>query len=111
MRPDSFVLEPVSPFQLDLTVWALRRRPDNVVDRWTGERTETVWPYTTAKRSVKEMSQLMRSPRRETWPGRSPRKVWTWRDWRNGLMKRPSSVSVACEAWGAGQQNTFSCAA
>lgn len=68
MRPDSFVLKPVSPFRLDLTVWALRRRPDNVVDRWTGERTETVWPYTTAKRSMKEMSQLMRSPRRETWP-------------------------------------------
>ncbi len=36
MRPDSFVLEPVSPFRLDLTVWALRRRPDNVVDRWDG---------------------------------------------------------------------------
>jgi DNA-3-methyladenine glycosylase II len=30
------VLEPVPPFRLDLTVWALRRRPDNVVDRWDG---------------------------------------------------------------------------
>jgi DNA-3-methyladenine glycosylase II len=30
-------LEPVSPFRLDLTVWTLRRRPDNVVDRWDGE--------------------------------------------------------------------------
>ncbi len=30
-------LEPVSPFRLDLTVWALRRRPDNLVDRWDGE--------------------------------------------------------------------------
>ena len=36
MRRDSFVLEPVSPFRLDLTVWTLRRRPDNVVDRWDG---------------------------------------------------------------------------
>jgi DNA-3-methyladenine glycosylase II len=30
------VLEPVPPFRLDLTVWALRRRPDNTVDRWDG---------------------------------------------------------------------------
>jgi DNA-3-methyladenine glycosylase II len=28
-----FTLEPVAPFRLDLTAWALRRRPDNVVDR------------------------------------------------------------------------------
>lgn len=32
----SFVLKPIPPFRLDLTVWALRRRPDNVVDRWDG---------------------------------------------------------------------------
>jgi len=31
-----FFLEPVPPFRLDLTVWALRRRPENVVDRWDG---------------------------------------------------------------------------
>lgn len=31
-----FVLEPMPPFRLDLTVWVLRRRPDNVVDRWDG---------------------------------------------------------------------------
>lgn len=30
-------LEPVSPFRLNLTVWALRRRPDNLVDRWDGK--------------------------------------------------------------------------
>jgi len=29
-------LEPVPPFRLDLTAWALRRRPDNLVDRWDG---------------------------------------------------------------------------
>ncbi len=34
---DSFVLEPLPPFRLDLTVWVLRRRPDNVVDRWDGQ--------------------------------------------------------------------------
>ncbi|MCC6498888.1 MAG: DNA-3-methyladenine glycosylase 2 family protein [Anaerolineales bacterium] len=30
-------LEPAPPFRLDLTVWALRRRPDNLVDRWDGK--------------------------------------------------------------------------
>jgi DNA-3-methyladenine glycosylase II len=33
----SFELEPVLPFRLDLTVWTLRRRPDNVIDRWDGK--------------------------------------------------------------------------
>lgn len=32
-----FTLEPVPPFRLDLTAWALRRRPHNAVDRWDGE--------------------------------------------------------------------------
>lgn len=29
-----FTLEPAPPYRLDLTAWALRRRPDNVVDRF-----------------------------------------------------------------------------
>ena len=33
----TFELNPVSPFRLDLTVWTLRRRADNVVDRWDGK--------------------------------------------------------------------------
>jgi DNA-3-methyladenine glycosylase II len=28
------LIEPRAPFRLDLTVWALRRRPDNAIDRW-----------------------------------------------------------------------------
>jgi DNA-3-methyladenine glycosylase II len=32
----SFVLVPVPPFRLDLTVWALRRRPTNQIDCWDG---------------------------------------------------------------------------
>jgi DNA-3-methyladenine glycosylase II len=32
-----FQLKPVPPFRLDLTVWALRRRPHNLVDRWDGQ--------------------------------------------------------------------------
>jgi DNA-3-methyladenine glycosylase II len=31
-----FALEPLPPFRLDLTAWALRRRPHNAVDRWDG---------------------------------------------------------------------------
>ena len=32
-----FPLEAVPPFRLDLTAWALRRRPDNLVDQWDGQ--------------------------------------------------------------------------
>ena len=32
----TFVLRAVPPFRLDLTVWALRRRPRNLIDRWDG---------------------------------------------------------------------------
>ena len=27
-------IAPRPPFRLDLTTWALRRRPDNAIDRW-----------------------------------------------------------------------------
>ncbi len=29
--------KPVAPFRLDLTAWTLRRRMDNIVDRWDGQ--------------------------------------------------------------------------
>jgi DNA-3-methyladenine glycosylase II len=32
----SLLLRPVPPFRLDLTVWALRRRSRNLIDRWDG---------------------------------------------------------------------------
>lgn len=32
----SFGLKPLPPFRLDLTIWALRRRQENIVDRWDG---------------------------------------------------------------------------
>jgi DNA-3-methyladenine glycosylase II len=35
--PTRFMLDPVPPFRLDLTTWALRRRPANLVDRWDGD--------------------------------------------------------------------------
>jgi DNA-3-methyladenine glycosylase II len=30
------IVQPIPPFRLDLTVWALRRRPRNKIDRWDG---------------------------------------------------------------------------
>ena len=39
MRADahsSMILRPVPPFRLDFTVWALRRRARNAIDRWDG---------------------------------------------------------------------------
>jgi DNA-3-methyladenine glycosylase II len=36
LRKIAFQLKPVPPFRLDLTVWVLRRRPHNLVDRWDG---------------------------------------------------------------------------
>jgi DNA-3-methyladenine glycosylase II len=33
----TFALTPLPPFRLDLTVWALRRRPHNMVDVWNGQ--------------------------------------------------------------------------
>lgn len=33
----TFLLEPVPPFRLDLTAWAIRRRPENLMDRWDGK--------------------------------------------------------------------------
>lgn len=38
----TFTLNPLSPFRLDLTVWALRRRPDNLLDRWDGRTYQRV---------------------------------------------------------------------
>jgi DNA-3-methyladenine glycosylase II len=32
----SLQIKPVAPFRLDLTVWVLRRRPHNLMDRWDG---------------------------------------------------------------------------
>ena len=32
----SFRVRQTLPFRLDLTVWALRRRQENIIDRWDG---------------------------------------------------------------------------
>src|SRR6185437_1974419 len=33
----SFDMRPTPPFRLDLTAWVLRRRPENLLDRWDGQ--------------------------------------------------------------------------
>jgi DNA-3-methyladenine glycosylase II len=40
-------MKPVSPFRLDLTVWTLRRRSHNIVDRWDGTTYRRVLPLPT----------------------------------------------------------------
>jgi DNA-3-methyladenine glycosylase II len=35
-RSSTFLFRPIPPFRLDFTVWALRRRPRNLIDRWDG---------------------------------------------------------------------------
>jgi DNA-3-methyladenine glycosylase II len=37
-----FSVEPTPPFRLDLTVWAIRRRPQNQMDRWDGKTYQRV---------------------------------------------------------------------
>jgi len=37
-----FTLEPTPPFRLDLTAWAIRRRPGNQMDTWDGETYQRV---------------------------------------------------------------------
>jgi len=34
MQSITLFIEPIPPFRLDLTVWALRRAPNNLLDRW-----------------------------------------------------------------------------
>ena len=42
MRRIIFSLEPRPPFRLDLTAWAIRRRPGNQMDVWDGETYQRV---------------------------------------------------------------------
>ncbi len=44
MKHLTFSIEPVSPFRLDLTAWAIRRRPENIIDWWDGETYRRVLP-------------------------------------------------------------------
>ena len=52
MSRNTFHLESVPPFRLDLTVWTLRRRPDNAVDRWDGQTFRRVLPLPAGPREI-----------------------------------------------------------
>jgi len=41
----SFRLNPLPPFDLRFTAWALRRRPDNIIDRWDDQSYRRVLVY------------------------------------------------------------------
>lgn len=41
----TFSIIPIAPFRLDLTAWTLRRRPQNIVDRWDGSTYRRVLPF------------------------------------------------------------------
>jgi DNA-3-methyladenine glycosylase II len=45
LRERRFSIEPSPPFRLDLTAWALRRRPHNEVDRWDGHAFRRALPF------------------------------------------------------------------
>lgn len=44
----SFEMRPVPPFRLDLTAWVLRRRPENLLDRWDGQTYRRALPLENA---------------------------------------------------------------
>ncbi|MCL5023524.1 MAG: DNA-3-methyladenine glycosylase 2 family protein [Nitrospirae bacterium] len=52
MKTLNFSLKPLAPFRLDLTAWVLRRRHDNRIDRWDGERYARILPYKNRPLSV-----------------------------------------------------------
>jgi len=41
----TFSIVPVAPFRLDLTAWALRRRRQDIIDRWDGATYRRVLPF------------------------------------------------------------------
>ena len=41
----TFSIVPVAPFRLDLTAWALRRRRQNIIDRWDGSTYRRILPF------------------------------------------------------------------
>jgi DNA-3-methyladenine glycosylase II len=61
-----FTLEPLPPFRLDATVWALRRRPGNTVDRWDGD---------TYQRALRLTEAVAEVEVRQSGPPQAPRLV------------------------------------
>lgn len=64
MRQTTFQLKPEPPFRLDLTVWVLRRRAHNLMDRWNGQ---------TYRRVLIVQDQAVEVAVSQTGPPESPR--------------------------------------
>jgi DNA-3-methyladenine glycosylase II len=79
--PRGFILPAVAPFRLDFTVWTLRRRPSNTVDRWDGEAYRRVLTIGDATEEI-AVRQLRR--------GKSPRLEVT----ADGLMSAARRAEV-----------------
>jgi DNA-3-methyladenine glycosylase II len=67
-RARTFVFAPIPPFRLDLTVWALRRRPRNRIDRWDG---------TTYSRTIAVAGRMTEVAVRQRGAGEAPRLIVT----------------------------------
>jgi DNA-3-methyladenine glycosylase II len=78
----SFLLRPVPPFRLDFTVWALRRRPNNIVDRWDGSTYRRVVPLDRGPAEI-EIIQL--------------------RTWDNPILR----VTATCAQWTPNARSTI----
>ena len=71
MQDLTFSLDPLPPFRLDLTAWALRRRPVNAIDSWDGEAYSRVLAIDGRPVFIRIIqSRGLRSPRLESkpWP-------------------------------------------
>lgn len=64
MKSYRFYLMPLPPFRLDLSVWTLRRRKENAIDRWDGE---------TYRRLLPIAGRVMEVAVRQTQPRGRPR--------------------------------------
>jgi DNA-3-methyladenine glycosylase II len=75
----TFVLCPIPPFRLDLTVWALRRRSRNLIDRWDG---------TTYRRVILLGKRQTEVTVRQIGPATEPRLVVTVAPFPRTLLER-----------------------
>ena len=81
----TFVLRPIPPFRLDLTVWALRRRPRNLIDRWDG---------TTYRRVIVMEGRPTELAVRQTGSSAAPRLIVTATPPPRTLLERRHARSV-----------------
>jgi DNA-3-methyladenine glycosylase II len=94
-----FSVRAVPPFRLDLTVWALRRRPRNLVDRWDGVtyRRAMVVNGRAMEVAVRQMGALT-APRVEVMVTPAPRSESDKRQLRR-LLDRLLGLRIDLSAW------------